>query len=161
MLDTTKPVLIITCGAPGSGKSTYYREGLKNGSIPPQSIRINMDDIRAEVTGNQADQSKNNVVYRIAEAKLRASLSERIPVIYWDNTSSKARVRKPLIQLAKEAGYNVLGVYWELPLDVCLSRNRNRQFVVPEEFITHMHENFKLNPPRKEEGFDDIIVINN
>ena len=161
MIDKTKPVLIIAIGAPGSGKSTWWEEGLKNGSIPPQAVRINMDTIRKEMTGDEANQTINQVVYKVAENKLRAFLSERIPVIYWDNTCSKPKARKSIIELAKEAKYNILGVLWDLPLEVCLKRNKSRKRVVPEEYIANMHANIKINPPRKEEGFNDIIVITN
>ena len=108
MLDTSKPTLILACAAPGAGKTTWWKEGLKNGSIPQQSIRINMDEIRYELTGNESDQSKNHVVAKMAESKLKNCLSERIPVIYWDNTNTQAKYRKPLVQLGKSAGYNVI-----------------------------------------------------
>jgi predicted kinase len=160
MINTSIPTLIIAVGCPGSGKSTWWKEGLRNGSIPKQSIRINMDEIRYELTGNESDQSKNFVVSKIAETKLKSCLAERIPVIYWDNTSTKAKYRKPIIELAKMANYNVICVFWDLPLSVCKERNNSRLRVVPEDVIERMHNSITENPPVKDEGYDDIIVIN-
>lgn len=147
-------------GCPGSGKSTWWKEGLKNGSIPTKAIRINMDEIRYQLTGNEADQSKNFVVSKIAETKLKSCLAERIPVIYWDNTSTKLKYRKPIIELAKQAKYNIICVYWDLPIDECKKRNKSRNNVVPEDVIDRMYASIRENPPSNEEGFDDIIVIN-
>ena len=160
MIDTSKPTLMMAVGCPGSGKSTWWFDGLKNGSIPKESIRINMDEIRKEMTGDESDQSKNYVVSKVAQVKLKSCLSERIPVIYWDNTGTKAKYRKEVIQLAKQANYNIICVHFDLPLKVCLSRNANRGRVVPKDIIENMYNSIKENPPKNEEGFDDIIVIN-
>lgn len=160
MIDTTKPTLLMACGMPGSGKTSWWFEGLKNGSIPKESIRISMDEIRKEMTGNESDQSKNYVVSKVANIKLKACLSERIPVIYWDNTCTKAKYRKEIIELAKQANYNIVCVYFNIPLAVCLSRNASRSRVVPTDVIENMYNSIKDNPPKNEEGFDDIIVVN-
>jgi predicted kinase len=155
-----KPAVIVAIGPPGCGKSTWWETGVANGSIPTQSIRINMDTIRKEMTGSESDQSKNYAVSKVAEVKLRACLSERIPVIYWDNTCTKAKYRKDIINLAKSAGYKVIGVHFDVPIKVCLQRNASRTRKVPEDVIERMYASIQENPPTKDEGFDDIIVIN-
>ena len=160
MTENTQPVIMVAVGTPGSGKSTWWEHGLKEGAIPPQSIRINMDSIRKELTGNESDQTKNGAVAKIAEVKLRACLSERIPVIYWDNTCTKAKYRKDIINLAKSGGYRVMCIFFNVPLKECLRRNSIRPRKVPSDIIERMHASIQENPPCKEEGFDDIIVIN-
>lgn len=155
-----KPVVMVAIGPPGCGKSTWWENGRNAGAIPEQSIRINMDAIRKEMTGNESDQSKNYVVAKVAEVKLKACLSERIPVIYWDNTCTKAKYRKDIINLAKTAGYKVIGIHFNVPIKVCLKRNASRTRNVPEDVIERMYNSIQENPPTKEEGFDDIIVIN-
>jgi len=157
---TEKPIIMVAVGPPGCGKSTWWEKGRENGAIPEQSIRINMDAIRKEMTGNESDQSKNFVVAKVAEVKLKACLSERIPVIYWDNTCTKAKYRKDIINLAKDAGYKVIGIHFNVPVKVCLQRNALRLRKVPEDVIERMYASIQENPPTKGEGFDDIIVIN-
>lgn len=159
MINKSKPTVFIAVGCPGSGKSTWWKKGLDDGSIPNTSIRINMDEIRYELTGNESDQTRNYAVSKIAEVKLKSCLSERIPLIYWDNTSTKAQYRKNVISLAKAAGYNVVCLYWNIPINVCLDRNSKRARKVPEDIIRTMHNNIANNPPKNEEGFDDIIVL--
>jgi predicted kinase len=160
MTEESKPVIMVAVGPPGCGKSTWWETGRKNGAIPDQSIRINMDAIRKEMTGSESDQSKNYVVAKVAEIKLKACLSERIPVIYWDNTCTKAKYRKDIINLAKSAGYKIIAIYFDIPFKMCLQRNTLRTRKVPEDVIERMYASIHANPPTKDEGFDDIIVIN-
>ena len=159
----TDKIVIVCCGIPGAGKSTWFNDKLKNGDwgpFSPLAVRINMDEIRIDVTGSDEDQSKNHIVARLAESKLKWNLDNGAPIIVWDNTSITPKYRKVVIELAKKANYRVLCVFFNTPLDVCLSRNKNRSRVVPEDVIRNMHNNITLNPPTKEEGFDDIIVVN-
>jgi predicted kinase len=118
-----------------------------------------MDDIRLNLTGDASDQSKNYQVSQIAENKLNCCLSERIPIIYWDNTCTKAKYRKIIINLAKKANYNIICVFFNLPLQVCLDRNSKRDRKVPVEILERMYSNIQENPPTQIEGFDDIIVV--
>jgi predicted kinase len=158
-MNDNKPVVFLAVGCPGSGKSTWWKDQLAKGFIPASSFRINMDEIRKELTGNESDQTRNYAVSKIAEVKLKAALSERIPVIYWDNTSTQAKYRKNVISLAQAAGYKVVCVFWNLPLAVCKMRNNSRDRVVPEDVIEKMHNAITSNPPKLEEGFSEIITF--
>jgi predicted kinase len=161
MIDTSNPIVLVGVGAPGSGKSTWWSEGLKNGLIPRQSTRINMDEIRLHLTGSESDQSQNNTVAKLAEEQLKSNLSNKTPVIFWDNTSAKRKYRKSIIDLAKMSNYKIIAIYWDIPLQTCLERNKSRARMVPEDVILKMYNSIKEIPPTKNEGFDDIIVINN
>lgn len=150
----------VSVGAPGSGKSTWWEEGIRNQIIPQdQSVRINQDEIRKQLCGNESDQSKNSLVAKIAKQNLDAALSNRIPVIYWDNTSARPKYRKEVIKAAKLANYKIVAIYHDLPLEVVLSRNSMRDRIVPEDVVTRIYNNIKYNPPELNEGFDNIIYV--
>lgn len=156
-----KNTVYMSIGAPGSGKSTWWLLGQKEGIIPHENvIRINMDDIREQITGDAGDQSQNNLVYKIAMSNLKSALSQQIPVIYWDATSVKRRDRRKMTKLIKQANYDVIGIWFDLPKETLKERNANRDRQVDESVIDRMWKQLNDNPPSLEEGFDQIIIIN-
>jgi predicted kinase len=160
MIDISKETLIIATGIPGCGKSTWFTEGVRKGYLPKQSVRINMDDIRYQLTGNASDQSMNAKVAELATSKLKEYVSNKVPVIYWDNTTITKKYRKQVSEIAKKADYNVICVYFDIPLQTCKDRNKGRSRVVPEHVLENMYSNLQNNIPSENEGFDDIIVLN-
>ena len=160
MSDELIPTVYVAIGVPGCGKFTWWNNGVQNLEIPSErSIRINMDSIREDLTGDAGDQSKNGVVAKIANQNLLSALANKIPLIYWDNTSASPKYRKAVIRPAKEAGYNVVGVYFDLPLEVVKGRNANRDRVVPEHVLDRIFNSIAQNPPTLDEGFDNIYTI--
>jgi predicted kinase len=116
-----------------------------------------MDAIRFEVTGNHSDQSKNGIVHAKAMERLKCALIEGVKNIFWDNTTIAAKYRKPLVQLAKDFGYHVAAVYFEVPLNEAKARNSNRSRVVPVDVLDRMFNS--LVPPSLDEGFHEIIKV--
>lgn len=153
--------IYIAVGAPGSGKSTWWENGIQNGIIPQEgeTIRINMDEIRKKITGNESDQSQNTKVAKFAQESLKNALSLKVPTIYWDNTTARPRYRKEIIRPAKAAGYECICLYFKLPVEIVLERNLTRERFVPEDIVRRMWNSIKKNPPSLEEGFDNIITI--
>ena len=88
---------------------------------------------------------------------LRARLIARRPMNYVDATNLTPHDRHSWIKLAKDSGYEVQALYFDVPLDVCLERNQRRQRVVQEDVIRKMAG--KLKPPTFEEGFSKITVV--
>jgi predicted kinase len=59
--------------------------------------------------------------------------------------------------MAKGFGYEVHAVFFDVPIEVCLERNRKRERQVKEEVVQRMAA--KLKPPSFEEGFAKITVV--
>jgi len=76
---------------------------------------------------------------------------------YVDATNLTPQERQGWIKLAKDYGYEVQAVLFDVPLEVCMERNRRRDRVVPEEAMRRMAG--KLKPPAFEEGFSKITVV--
>jgi predicted kinase len=153
--------IFLGIGAPGSGKSTWWNDMLKNEKIACNSCRINMDEIRLQLTGSESDQSKNDVVAKMAMNLLQDNVCKKTPFIYWDNTSAKRRYRKPIIDIAKLNNYKIIAVYWNIPIELCIERNKKRSRVVPDHVITKIYNDITQCPPHINDGFDDIILIRN
>ena len=65
--------------------------------------------------------------------------------------------RRPYIQLAQSHQAEIEAVFFDVPLAVCLERNRRRPRQVPEDILAKMSA--KLQPPTHEEGFHKILKI--
>lgn len=148
--------IIMGIGIPGSGKTTALKPFAEKNSY----IYISPDDIRAELTGNASDQSKNKEVWEEAHRRVVDSLEKEETVVF-DATFAKDFERKNFIQFAREHGAEkVQGVFAAVPFEVANDRNKERDKMVPEYAIKRMHNMLKQNPPVIEDGFDGIFYIN-
>jgi predicted kinase len=59
--------------------------------------------------------------------------------------------------MSKSFGFEVHAVFFDVPLEVCLQRNSQRERSVSEDVMRKMAE--KLRPPVFEEGFEKITVV--
>lgn len=72
----------------------------------------------------------------------------------WDEYRSKE------VQMYKNHGARkVVAIVFQTSLEVCLERNSKRERKVSDDFIRKCYEELRNNPPRLEEGFDNIIYI--
>ena len=78
--------------------------------------------------------------------------------LYFDATFTTQRARRPVIEIAKEAGMQVEAVVMTTPIAVCKDRNACRAATrkVPEEVIERMAAQLVGDPPKMSEGFDAI-----
>jgi predicted kinase len=60
--------------------------------------------------------------------------------------------------MAERYGCELEALYFDVPVEVCIERNRQRQPKVPEEAIREMAR--VMIPPAKEEGFTTVIRVN-
>lgn len=154
----TKPTLYLTIGVPGSGKSTAVN---KMALRDKRLIVVNPDSIREEITGDPMDQTHNNEIWNIAYGRISHTLAEGYNAVVDATHSSRSwRERDVAMYRAFREGIAVVGIYFNLPLEACLSRNAARDRVVPESIINRMYKALSLRPPSIDEGFDEIIEFN-
>ena len=145
----SKGAVVLAVGLPGSGKSTWFK---RRGVSP-----LSSDMVRHVLFDNPSEQRYQDLVFGTLRSLLRARLIARMPMNYVDATNLSPKERRHWIRMAKDFGYEVHAVYFDVPLEVCTERNRRRGRVVPEDVMQRMAG--KLRPPTFDEGFSKIIVV--
>lgn len=132
-------VLVLLVGVPGSGKTTLAKKLLAQTSF----VHLNADSIREEVTGDENNHDKDEIVWALFQQRFDNALASGGAVLV-DNMNHTRGARAGMIQAARAAGYDVKLVYLEVPLDVCIERNRARGKQVEDFTIMHKHMKMKM-----------------
>jgi predicted kinase len=143
-------------GLPASGKSTLAEHLEKRGAA-----RINRDAIRKRLYGDESVMGDTTVVNKEYYKDLRAAFGKGGPVIS-DNVNITLFHRKGSIAAARDHGYDDIVIVWvDVPLEVAIERNRNRDRKVDEQVIRDMHADLMKYPdgPRADEGA--LLVLQN
>jgi predicted kinase len=146
---TPRGFVVLAIGLPGSGKTTWFG---RRGITP-----LSSDLLRNILFDDVEEQRYQGLVFSTLRSLLRARLIARMPMNYVDATNLSTHERRQWIKMAKSFGYEVQAVFFDVPLDVCLERNRQRDRSVSEDIMRKMAE--KLKPPVFEEGFEKITVV--
>jgi len=144
-----RPRIVVLVGLPGSGKTAY----LERIGAPA----LSSDAIRGLVSDDPTNQSIHRRVFATLRYLLRQRLELRRPVTYIDATNLTPGERRAYIRMGELNGCDVEAVFFDVPVEVCLERNRRRERVVPDEAVLKMAA--KLRPPAVEEGFTRVTVV--
>jgi predicted kinase len=145
----TKGAVVLSIGLPGSGKSTWF----KRHNILP----LSSDMVRILLFDDVTEQRYQDLVFSTLRSMLRARLLAKRPWNYVDATNLSPHERRTWVKLAHDFGYEAHAVFFDVPPEVCIERNRRRERNVPEEVMMRMAG--KLRPPKFEEGFAKITVV--
>lgn len=128
---------------------------------------LSSDLIRELLYDNAGDQQHPEWVFAVLRDLLRHRLAAGAHATYIDATNLSRSLRRPFLQIAREFGCVAEALYFDVPLEVCLARNRKRASVldrsareariVPEDVLRRMAR--RIEPPTREEGFSRIVVV--
>lgn len=136
---------------PGSGKTTYLaRLGVN---------ALSSDEIRRLLADHPSDQSIHVRVFATIRYLIRQRIAVGRPATYVDATHLTRWERRPYVQLARRYGCTLEALYFDVPVEICIQRNRKRRRIVPDQAIREMAE--RLEAPAREEGFSRIRRIVN
>ncbi|HKD00854.1 MAG TPA: AAA family ATPase [Terriglobales bacterium] len=145
----SKGIVVLAIGLPGSGKSSWF----KRHNITP----LSSDLLRALLFDDATEQRFQDLVFSNLRSMLKARLIARRPLNYVDATNLTPHDRHGWIKLARDFGYEVQAVFFDVPVEVCLQRNQRRSRVVAEDVMRRMAA--KLKSPTFDEGFSKITVV--
>ena len=155
--------LIMLCGIPTSGKSSYVRQGQDETPHLDEFVWLSTDNYierEAERTGltyNLVFDGCVDAATKDMELQLKQAINKNLCVI-WDQTNLTPKARKRKLSKVPSR-YEKTAVWFDISLEEALRRNETRPGkYIPKSVIRRMHATFVH--PTKAEGFDHIIKIN-
>lgn len=145
----SKGAVVLAIGLPGSGKSTWFK---RHNIIP-----LSSDLMRTLLFDDVTEQRYQDLVFSTLRSLLRARMIAKRPWNHVDATNLSPKERRSWIKLAHDFGYDAHAVFFDVPTEVCIERNRKRGRDVPDDVIQRMAQ--KLRPPKFEEGFTKITIV--
>lgn len=147
-----RPTLIILCGIPGSGKSTYAKDYIERNA---NSIHLSSDAIRKELYGDENIQGNPGDVFSLMQKRAIEALNNGYDVLY-DATNITRKDRSGIIGVCPKFAKIECHIIWA-PIEVCIERDSARDRTVGKEVIDRMLKRFQA--PFVDEGIDNIKIV--
>lgn len=147
-----RPKLILLCGIPGSGKSTYAKNYIEQNC---NTIHLSSDAIRKELYGDENIQGNPGEVFVLMQKRAVEALNDGYDVIY-DCTNITRKDRSGIIGVCPKFAKIECHIIWA-PIEVCIQRDADRERTVGKEVIDRMLKRFQA--PYYDEGIDEIKII--
>lgn len=155
------PELVMLCGIPTSGKSTYVNK-LKKLDYWKESVVLSTDDYiekQAQRCGLTYNQIFDDVIKDATrELELEFNMAkDKGKNIIWDQTNLSVKSRRK--KLLKLPSFYARGViYFEVSLEEALERNNHREGkFIPESILKRMWHQFEI--PTRNEDFDYVEKV--
>lgn len=156
MTESKSPVLVMLCGVPTSGKSTYYKQHEFDKS---DYVLISTDhwiDHVAKILSMTYDSAFSDHI-KWATQQMDYFLDICVSYnrnIVWDQTNLTPKTRNQKLKKVPDY-YKKVAVYFEISEEESMIRNQKREGkVIPPNVLLSMHKSFTI--PTLEEGFDQI-----
>lgn len=129
---------VIFVGLQGAGKSTFYQE-----RFSATHLRLSLDVLRT----------------RHRERRLlQACVETRQPFVV-DNTNPTRAERQAYVRAARDAGFRVIGYYFQSRVEDCKRRNEQRSAAQRVPLPGILGTAGRMELPSPGEGFDELYYV--
>ncbi|TMD07228.1 MAG: hypothetical protein E6J02_07360 [Chloroflexi bacterium] len=146
--------MILLVGPAGAGKSTFAAANFEPSQV------LSSDYARQLVSDDASDQTASSQAFAI----LRFIVARRLPrgrLTVIDATNVRPRDRRPFLQLASRFSRPAVALVFDVPLLVCLERNRLRPGrLVEEDAVRRQWTDLQESMPGlAAEGFQEVRFV--
>ncbi len=157
-VQTTKPLLILLYGFPGSGKTYFARQLAEN----LQAAHVHGDRIRHELFEEpRYDKQENAIIKQLMDYMTDSFLTAGMSVIYDENAGRKAQ-RRSLRELARKKHAETVIVWFQMDADTAFARTqkRDKRKIDDKYAVEYTHDVFKkyISHMQHPENEDFIVV---
>ena len=151
-------ILYISCGPPGSGKSTFLKEMKEEGEVIVSRDEIRFSLLKPGEEYFAHEKEAYNKFLQTIKQYINSGVN-----VYADATHLTEKSRYTLIKALKNRGCfprEINAIYFIVPLDICKERNELRRGTpayVPIWQVEKMFTTYVI--PNKTEGFSNIWKI--
>lgn len=156
VLTVPRRAMVVLIGASGSGKSTFAQK-----HFAPFQI-VSSDYCRGVVSDDEADQSATraafDLLHYIVDKRLEGG---KLTVV--DATNVEVQARRGLLSLARDYHFAVVGIVFDVDLDVAIAQNSLRHDRQTGAGIIRLqHQELRTSKAKlSKEGFSRIFVLKN
>ncbi|MCL6638870.1 MAG: AAA family ATPase [Firmicutes bacterium] len=145
--------LLVLCGAPGCGKSTFAARFF------PDTAIVSSDRCRALVCDSETSMGASREAFKLFRFMIERRLClNRLTVA--DSTALTRRARGDLLRIGRKYGFHVAVIVFAVPEETCLARNAGRNRRVTGPVIARMQKMLRRSlDVIGAEGFDSVHVI--
>lgn len=144
--------LVMLCGIPGCGKSTFANKLMRE----EEFIHLSSDGIREEIYGDENEQGNPKEVFEIMHSRMIENLKEGKSVIY-DATNTSRKRRRHVLQLLKKIDCKKEIVYFNIGHRTAKILDARRERQVGHHVIDRMYRTMQI--PQRHEGWDSVKIV--
>jgi len=130
--------LLVLCGIPGSGKSTFAHELIAQQGLPPTTI-VSSDICRALICDDETNQQVSRDAFDLFHYIIFKRMRQGRFIIA-DSTALLSNARYRLFEQAMSYHYATCLLVFTVDPAICIQRDRTRQRIVGEAIIRNLQQ---------------------